>query len=418
MTPVRGKFSIDDHLGRRAKALGHLRSLDEFDEFKAYMARHGLYEAALQLYKLEGARVDEIMARYAGFLESQSRFKEAGLAFEFVQSYQEAMGCYRAAGFWQEALFCASQASIPKSQIEELATALTDSLCESRDYANAAKLYIEYRHDVELAVRALCKGYLFAEALRLITSYGRSELLESVFDPELGTAMATSIELLSECKGQLNAQVPRLKELRVTKERDPLAFFDGVSGPDLPDNISIAATETSASTAGSLFTRYTHNSATGTLNSQTSRRSSKNRRREERKRARGKKGSIYEEDYLVNSLRRLIERVNRVRDDVTRLVEALFRRRMAERASAVQKTMGEVLDLCAACVRTVLLPVERECERVLHEDEAGAEAGADADADGILHAARSSGWGSGSGSTPDPPTISVVPFEKLSLLGS
>jgi hypothetical protein len=37
-------------------------------------------------------------------------------------------------------------------------------------------------------------------------------------------------------------------------------------------------------------------------------RSSKSKRREERKKARGKKGTIYEEEYLVGSLKRLYER--------------------------------------------------------------------------------------------------------------
>lgn len=40
------------------------------------------------------------------------------------------------------------------------------------------------------------------------------------------------------------------------------------------------------------------------------RKSAKSRRRNERKKARGKKGSIYEEEYLYDSLRRLIERFN------------------------------------------------------------------------------------------------------------
>ena len=40
------------------------------------------------------------------------------------------------------------------------------------------------------------------------------------------------------------------------------------------------------------------------------RKSAKSRRRAERKKARGKKGSIYEEEYLYDSLRRLIERFN------------------------------------------------------------------------------------------------------------
>lgn len=48
------------------------------------------------------------------------------------------------------------------------------------------------------------------------------------------------------------------------------------------------------------------------LNNQTlsCSRTSKTKRREERKKARGKKGTIYEEEYIVGSLKRLYERAS------------------------------------------------------------------------------------------------------------
>jgi elongator complex protein 1 len=93
------------------------------------------------------------------------------------------------------------------------------------------------------------------------------------------------------------------------------------------------------------MTRYTGRT-TGTLNTQTTRRTSKNKRREERKRARGKKGSVYEEEYIINSIGRLIERINSVNEDVGCLAAGLLRRRMREQARAVEETMIEVLGLC------------------------------------------------------------------------
>lgn len=50
---------------------------------------------------------------------------------------------------------------------------------------------------------------------------GRSDLLGEVIDPGLGEGFATLSELLAECKGQLGAQVPRLRELRAIKAKDP-----------------------------------------------------------------------------------------------------------------------------------------------------------------------------------------------------
>lgn len=160
-------------------------------------------------------------------------------------------------------------------------------------------------------------------------------------------------ELLVDCKSQLNAQIPRIRELRAKKAEDPLAFWDGDinDGADIPDNVSLAPTDASTAGGGSLFTRYTNR--TGTVGTNATRRTSKNRRREERKKARGKKGSVYEEEYLVNSVGRLVERVNAVGGEVERLVVGLMRRGMRERARAVQGAMCEVVGMCRRCVGEV-----------------------------------------------------------------
>jgi elongator complex protein 1 len=95
------------------------------------------------------------------------------------------------------------------------------------------------------------------------------------------------------------------------------------------------------------------NLSTGTLNTTTTRRTSKKKRQEERKRARGKKGTVYEEEYLVNSIERLIERVNSLGAEVERLVEGLVRRGMRERGMAVERAMGEVVRGCEGAVGEV-----------------------------------------------------------------
>ncbi len=159
------------------------------------------------------------------------------------------------------------------------------------------------------AAKYFCKGYHFTAAFRTITLSSQPDLLTSVFDPTLAENMASITELVADCKAQLTAQVPRILELREKKKADPLAFFEGDAndGKDIPDDVSLAPTDASTM-GGSLFTRYTGRTGTmtGTAGTGTSRRSSKNRRREERKRARGKKGSVYEEEYLVNSVSRVI----------------------------------------------------------------------------------------------------------------
>lgn len=55
----------------------------------------------------------------------------------------------------------------------------------------------------------------------------RSDLIEIAINPGLGEGSASLTELTRECREQLGAQVPRIKELRAAKAKDPctLAFL-------------------------------------------------------------------------------------------------------------------------------------------------------------------------------------------------
>ena len=157
-----------------------------------------------------------------------------------------------------------------------------------------------------------------------------------------------------------------------------------------------------------MFTRYTGNGSVGTVGTGVSRATSKNKRREERKRARGKKGSVYEEEYLVASVGRLIARIESVRDEVQRLVEGLVRRGMWERARAVEAAMAEVVGMCKTCIPEVFGTGEEVKKEVVEgEEQEWAPTGGDRVlADSIRDAAKKK----------EVPVIGA--FERLTLLGS
>lgn len=353
MSPLRKRHSIDDYLGRFSKALNHLCDLDAFDEVKTYAVKHILYAEALEHYRYQESKLLEIMQLHAKYFQQEGKFKEAGIVHEYLRDYATASESYRQAHLWKESLSCANLIPLPPTQLQSLARTLADSLVEAKDFYSAATIHLDYLSDIPVAVRQFCKGYFFADALRIVSLHQRPELLESVIDTGLVEGMASMSELLADCKSQLNAQTPRIRELRAKKAEDPLAFLDGDApgGADIPDNISLAPTDASTSGGGSLFTRYTNR--TGTVGTNATRRTSKNRKREERKRARGKKGSVYEEEYLVNSVGRLTEKINTVAPEVQRLVVGLMRRGMRERARAVESGMVEVVELCKSCVDEV-----------------------------------------------------------------
>ena len=413
MTEIRRRFSIDDYLTRHTKALKHLHDLDVFTELQKYTQKHALYKHALALYRYNPSKLAIITALYADYLESKSSFREAALAYESLHNYTKATSCYLSSGpsQWRETLFCALSQNPPisGSALISLATSLFDALIESKDYFSAATIQLEYLSSIEIGVKILCKGYFFADAMHLCALKTRPDLLESVVDIGLSEALASSTELLADCKAQLLAQVPRIRELRLKALADPLAFYEGErgGGGDLPDDISVAASSR-MSTNRSLFTRYTGNGSIGTAGTGVSRATSKNRRREERKRARGKKGSVYEEEYLVASVGRLAERVSSVREEIERLVAGLVRRNMWERARAIEGGLDEVVGMCRACVPEVF-----GGEKKVDAADAGVVEGEEyrpVGGDAVLHESIEA-----AGKRKEPPHIAA--FERLSLLG-
>ncbi|XXG97029.1 Phosphorelay intermediate protein [Hypoxylon texense] len=419
------KFAIDDHLGRHEKALGHLQTLQAHKRAQDYTARHALYPAALKLYRYDQTNLTILTGLYASYLESKSRYREAGLTYESLHDYAAATRCYRAAGAscWRECLFTAQQQESPLTPdaLADLASTLAEALYEAKDYASAATIHVDHLNSLENAIPCLCKGYLFADAMRLAVQRGRPELLATAVDPGLADALSSSTEFFADCKAQLRAQVPRILELRRKAAEDPLGFYEGESrggagAGDIPDDVSIAASSR-ISTSASLFTRYTGKGgagSVGTAGTGVSRATSKNRKREEKKRARGRKGTVYEEEYLVNSVRRLVERVEATRPDVQRLVFALARRAMHERARALEGLAAEVVEACGVAIREVFAGAGDR--KGTEEGESKGQGQGQEDwrpmgADAVLAENLEAAW-----RKQEPPVISGL--ERLSLLGS
>ncbi|KAF2471630.1 elongator complex protein 1 [Lindgomyces ingoldianus] len=353
LAPLRRKFKIDDQLGRKTKALRYLKDLDVFGELQEYVVKHALYPEALKMFQYDTARLKDIMSIYADYLSTSHRHKEAAIAYEYLDDYSHAYNSYLSFGTsaWRETLTCASLSGFSDSDLTSLATTLLDSLTESKDYASASAIALDYLSDLSTAAKLLCRGCWFAEAMRIVTLHREPSLISSVVDPGLIEASGSMNEFLADMKEQLKAQVPRLRDLREKKASDPLAYFEGTMDQEanIPDNISLAPTDTTS--GGTFMTRYTNR--TGTVNTTTTRKTSKKKMREERKRARGKKGTVYEEEYLMNSIERLIERINGMNDEVRRLIEGLVKRGMRERAEAVENATRDVIERCEDAVKEI-----------------------------------------------------------------
>lgn len=359
---LRKQFLIDDYLKYHKKALNWLFELAEeaTSEFDDYVVKHELYKHALSIYKYDTERSKQILALHADFLYDSSKFVEAAVTFEYLQNSERALESYVAGKRWKEALSIAPKfgAETIKSTAQQLSTVLVDD----HKYSDAAEIELRYLNNIEEAVRLYCKSYQFDSALLLAIEHGKLELITSVVDVQLGEGFGTIAELLADCKSQANSQLRRLRELRQKKEEDPYAFY-GIPNDDLdtPDNVSVAASETS--TTPSFFTKYTGKTS-GTAKTGASRRTAKNRKREERKRAKGRKGTIYEEEYLIKSVGRLVERLDQTQADASNLIEGLVRRLMIPQAYQIQSNWVELTEFLREHIVEIHNMSERDRERI------------------------------------------------------
>jgi elongator complex protein 1 len=360
---LRKQFLIDDYLKNYEKALDWLFEIGEEShyEFDEYVVDHELYKKALLIYKYDNARTNDILSLYADYLHDQQNFNESALTYEYLSDFENALENYILGKKWKEALTIVQKAEY-SSKLISSAEQLVSSLTEEHKYAAAAEIEFYFLGNIEEAIKLYCKNYFYEDAILLAAKEKKEDLIPSIVDIQLNEGFGTIAELLADCKGQMTSQLRRLRELRTKKQEDPYSFY-GAPNDDLdtPDNVSVAASETS--TTPSFFTRYTGKTS-GTAKTGASRRTSKNRKREERKKAKGRKGTIYEEEYLIRSVGRLLERLDQTQPDAIRLIEGLIRRSMKEQAYQLQKNWIELLDFLRENINEIHNMSERDRERI------------------------------------------------------
>lgn len=157
-----------------------------------------------------------------------------------------------------------------------------------KKWLELANVQMNLLKDPEAAIQSLTIGSHWKEALVLIASSDRNDLLETSLKPALLDANQRLLEDFAKLSQQYSNQSVRLVELLATP-----AF--GVSG-GAGEELSFDDVEVASSVANSQFTRYTPAPA-----SSTARSSSYRGRKQERKRERGKKGTVYEKEVIYST---------------------------------------------------------------------------------------------------------------------
>ncbi|GAA5832721.1 hypothetical protein JCM11251_005735 [Rhodosporidiobolus azoricus] len=374
LPPFMQRHKIDDYLGRHDSALRNLSQAGEehFEEALAYCQKHELYEVALEAYAGDEEKYQTILCANAEHLFDKSKYSQAGLLFQLGGQTDKALLAYQRANAWQELFTLALSAGILQEEIKEIAVDVADNLTGKRRYADAARVLLEYAKDVEGAVQALCEGNLYSEAVRLIALHSRTDLLESHIEPSTLDMQQRLIDDMSDLTEQLEKQVKRLADLKVKCEQNPYQYYCIDDPAAALENVEIAPD--GMSDAGTAFTRYTV--APTTMASQTSRGTSKtstSRRRQALKKAAGKKSSVYEEMYLLNSIKKTVEsKLTELQTDAAALLPILLTLRSSDHRSAaieLQTSLSSFETFLSTTLSTIWDPLEQAWRSEAEEDQ-------------------------------------------------
>ncbi|KAI8827292.1 IKI3 family-domain-containing protein [Fimicolochytrium jonesii] len=338
LEPHYQRYMIDDHLGKRAKALGHLSLAGEqyYKDCLAYMDKHNLYNAAMTIYRDQDVKYRQVVKLYADEMAQRSEWENAGLLYEMAGDKKEAMKAYQEALMWQETMATAREVGFSEQEIANIAVELADEMTRRLQYRDAARVLLDHAKRPVAAIKTLAKGSLWAEASRTAYLLDLPNLVDEVIKPRVLEACTQLLEEIKEMSADLTKRHDRLRRFRIEKAKALATLSDPSSEANDPslDNIDMFSDTTSmATTRITAYTGYT--SSVGSRATARTARTAKARRKMERKRATGR-DKAFEDEYLMNCIKTLMERSNAMRPDVLALVRALARYDRQEDAVAMQ----------------------------------------------------------------------------------
>ena len=317
------KFSIDQHLARNEKALGHIVACPEmFDTCLKHVTQHRLYKQALKLLASGSERHMEVCQSYGEYLESKKYHEEASIMFQKAGNTEKAISEAQAGMCWQRAGHLARAAGWSREQLSQLYRQLSGQLETAGKYREAATVLRDWCQDEEEALAVLVRGCHWTEAVTLVRNISREDLVETHLGPGLLERREKLMASIQSLIDQVSRHVARLEVVITARRQDAGDIGVGEEIIEMDRNVEDAEMFSDTTSFRGSVTSTVKSTSTLKTRTTTRSKSSKNRRKQERKIYTTKEGSLYEDVGIIAAIHDLISSVPLVREEIREVVRA------------------------------------------------------------------------------------------------
>ncbi|PVD20111.1 hypothetical protein C0Q70_20605 [Pomacea canaliculata] len=318
------KFTIDRHLKKYSSALHHIALCgpEHFNECVDLVQGHKLYTEALKLFSPDSQQFKTLAQEYGCYLKEKNRHDEAGIVFARAELWQMAFDAFVAALDWRKAFCMAARLQLDATQIAEMGRKLAVRLKDSKQFCEAAVVYEQYAKDIEEAVATLIEGSQWSEALRLMYTYQRIDIVETHLKKAIANACTETKAMLENQQAEMERYVQRLATVRQEKECTRKMLLMQDHNDNMADLLSDITSVTGESIQSS---KYSVDSNRSTVFSKATGRSNRTRRKAEHKKWSLKEGSPFEDCALIDAIAKIIKTVDSMRDQYEALLEEVQR---------------------------------------------------------------------------------------------
>lgn len=327
-TPIQ-RYNIDKYLKRWDKALENLSQSEEsFGECLDLIKTHNLYTEATRIFKNDPTKLNQVLEIYGDYFLSKKEYLEAGNVFHAGGHLEKAIQSYKLQLEWRKCVTIAYEMNMDEASLKNLYLELAQTLRSNYRYEDSAYVYEHFCKNADEAIQSLTTGCLFNSAVMFCHIYNKKDFIENELKPAALTYKKSIHKEIQDKSVKLMKYHNRLITLRVNKylqsQHEESPEVEG------SENSSMYSGSDSSSTSGR--SRYSQSS-----------RSSRRSRKPSKKKLSGRKGSPFEEEFIIQELPLLLPN-EKYQHEIKDLLVALYEFGFKDDCKELQDAFGVLMD--------------------------------------------------------------------------